>query len=89
MSIQERLRASGPVALGAALALPLIAAFAAAPAMAQGKAPTGPIEIINPPAGAIDCLNIFNRNDGGTAVVIDLRTDSAPTNSSFSTIAGI
>lgn len=45
MSRQERLRASGSVALGAALALPLIAAFAAAPAMAQGKAPTGPIEI--------------------------------------------
>ena len=45
MSRQETLRASRRAVLGTALALPLVAALAAAPALAQGKAPTGPIEI--------------------------------------------
>lgn len=45
MSRHEKLRASGRVAFGAALALPLVAALAVTPAFAQGKAPTGPIEI--------------------------------------------
>lgn len=45
MSKHETFRAAGRVAFAAALVLPLTAALGAQPALAQGKAPTGPIEI--------------------------------------------
>jgi len=74
--------------LGTALASTLLIAGLMAPPPAQAQTnctvggvpvftppPPGPIEITPPPPGAIDCVNTFDRNNGGTDTVIELRTN--------------